>query len=248
MKKAGWKPASCMVGIELNMDGQVWKVKGEAKVIFFDAAGTLIRLKRSVGWHYAQIARKHGLNADEASLDSAFREVWRSRAFRPASPGGRQDDDRPWWRQLALDVLRRTVPNPDKFDEEAWFEELYSHFAKPGVWGLYEDAARCLDRLQDRYRLAVISNFDRRLRYILRDLGVGLRFEQIFISSEIGCEKPDIAIFQHALDVMDVEAARCLHVGDDPQLDWAGASAAGIPAFQVQRPNVTLDHLSACGV
>jgi putative hydrolase of the HAD superfamily len=243
MKKAGWEPASSHGWEWNNMDGEALKVKGEAEVIFFDAAGTLIRLERPVGWHYAEIARRHGLNADEAKMELAYREVWKTRPFRPASPGARDEDDRPWWRALALDVLRTAAPSSGKIDEDAWFEELYAHFAKPGVWVLYDDARRCLDRLASRFRLAVISNFDRRLRCVLEDLGVASRFERLFISSEIGCEKPHPGIFQQAFDVMDVEAGRCLHVGDDPERDWAGAAAAGIPVFEVRRPGVTLDHL-----
>ena len=46
------------------------------------------------------------------------------------------------------------------------------------------------------------------------------------------------------LEVMDVEAGRCLHVGDDPDNDWAGAAAAGIAVFRVKRPEVTLDDLT----
>ncbi|HEY5742404.1 MAG TPA: HAD-IA family hydrolase, partial [Terrimicrobiaceae bacterium] len=125
----------------------------------------------------------------------------------------------------------------------AWFDELYDHFANPGVWVLYDDAVRCLDRLAGRFRLAVISNFDGRLRRVLEDLGVAQSFEQLFISSEMGCEKPDQEIFRRALKVMDVEPGKCLHAGDDPERDWTGAAAAGIPVFPVQRPEVTLDKL-----
>ena len=243
MKKAGWEPASSHGWECSNMDGEVLKVKGEADVIFFDAAGTLIRLARPVGWHYAEVARKHGLDTDETRMESAFREAWKARSFRPASSGSREEDDRPWWRALALDALRAAAPPAAKIDEDAWFEELYAHFAKPGVWILYDDARRCLDRLTGRFRLAVISNFDRRLRCVLEDLGVASKFEQLFISSEMGCEKPDPGIFQQALAGMGVDAWRCLHVGDDPERDWAGAAAAGMAVFEVRRPEVTLDHL-----
>jgi putative hydrolase of the HAD superfamily len=225
------------------MDAETLKVKGEAEVIFFDAAGTLIRLERPVGWHYAEIARKHGLDADEIRMESAFREAWKSQAFRPASSGAREEDDRPWWRALAINALRAAAPRAARIDEDAWFEDLYARFAQPGVWVLYDDANRCLDRLAERFRLAVISNFDRRLRRILEDLGVASRFEQLFISSEIGCEKPHPGIFRQALDGMGVEAGRCLHVGDDPERDWAGAAAAGMTVFEVRRPEITLDHL-----
>jgi putative hydrolase of the HAD superfamily len=245
MKKAGWKPASSHGWEWNNMDAEPGKVKGEADVIFFDAAGTLIRLARPAGWHYALIARKYGLEVDETRMESAFRTVWKSRPLRPASPGPRSEDDRPWWRALALDVLHTAAPAAAEFDENAWFAALYAHFSEPGVWVLYDDAVRCLDRLAEGYRLAVISNFDKRLRRVLEDLRIAGRFERIFISSEIGCEKPDPEIFRRVLDVMNVNARSCLHVGDDPENDWAGAAAAGMPVFRVNRPDVTLDHLHA---
>ncbi len=229
-----------------NMDCGALQVKGEAEVIFFDAAGTLIRLERPVGWHYAEVARRHGMSADEQRMESAFRAVWKARALRPASLGAREEDDRPWWKALALDVLHAGAPSAPKIDEDAWFEELYEHFGKPGVWVLYDDSRRCLERLGGRFRLAVISNFDRRLRLVLDDLGVASKFEHIVVSSEAGCEKPHPRIFRRALEVMDVEAGRCLHVGDDPERDWAGAAAAGIGVFAVRRPEITLDDLTVC--
>jgi putative hydrolase of the HAD superfamily len=243
MKKAGWEPASLHGWEWNNMDAEAGKVKGEADVIFFDAAGTLIYLARPVGWHYALIARKYGLEVDEARMESAFRKVWRGRPARPPSSGPREDDDRGWWQALALDVLRAACPGTANIDREAWFGELYTHFAQPGIWLLYEDARKCLDQLQGRHRLAVISNFDGRLRRVLDHLGVLERFERLFISSELGCEKPDSAIFRKALKFMNAEPGRCIHAGDDPERDWAGGAAVGLKIFRVERPRVTLDAL-----
>jgi HAD superfamily hydrolase (TIGR01549 family) len=79
---------------------------------------------------------------------------------------------------------------------------------------------------------------------VLEDLGLSERFEKIFISSEVGCEKPDPEIFRRAVEVMDVAPRRCLHVGDDPDNDWEGATAAGMAVFRVKRPEVTLDTLT----
>ena len=243
MKKAGWEPASWHGWEWDNMNPEPWKVKGEADVIFFDAAGTLIHLARPAGWHYALIAQEYGLEVNADRMEAAFRAVWKSRPLRAASAGPREEDDRPWWRALALDVLHAAIPTP-KIDENAWFDTLYTHFAEPGVWVLYDDAARCLDRFAKRYRLAVISNFDKRLRRVLEDLGLSERFEKIIISSEVGCEKPDPEIFRRAVEIMDVAPGRCLHVGDDPDNDWEGAAAAGMAVFRVKRPEVTLDTLT----
>ena len=44
------------------------------KAIFFDAAGTLIRLTKSVGAHYALVAERQGLKLDPEQLDARLRE------------------------------------------------------------------------------------------------------------------------------------------------------------------------------
>jgi putative hydrolase of the HAD superfamily len=102
-----------------------------------------------------------------------------------------------------------------------------------------------LERLAKSSRLAVISNFDGRLRGILSGLGLAGYFEHVFISSEVGADKPHREIFQHALATMDVPATACWHVGDDPIRDWAGAQAAGIASFELKRPETTLNDIPA---
>ena len=225
------------------MGGPPREVKGEAAVIFFDAAGTLIHLVRSAGWHYADVARQHGLAADAGAMEAAFRALWRAQTPRKVTSSPRPDDDRPWWRDLAVSVLRQGAHPPEAFDVDRWFEDVYWRFAEPGVWALYEDVPRCLDRLEESFRLAVLSNFDGRLRLILRDLGIASRFEHIFLSSELGCDKPAADIFLRAMKTMSADPGGCLHVGDDPERDWAGAEAAGLRAFRLQRPEITLDGL-----
>jgi putative hydrolase of the HAD superfamily len=220
------------------------EVKGQPGVIFFDAAGTLIRLSRPVGAIYAQAARDHGVDADEARLEAAFRSVWREMPPRPPTATPRENDDRPWWKLVALETLRRAAHLPGAFDGDAWFADLYARFERPGVWRLYDDVLPCLDTVGRQARLAVISNFDGRLRTILRHLGVAGRFERLIISSEAGAEKPSGEIFQRALRSMGADAADCLHVGDDPLRDAAGAQAAGMAAFLVDRPERSLGALA----
>lgn len=225
------------------MNGGPHQVKGQPGVIFFDAAGTLIRLVRPVGWHYAETAGDHGLKVDPEAMETAFRAAWRKAARRAPSAKARDDDDRPWWRNIALETLRQAASPPAEFDEGAWFGDLYDRFAGPGVWALYDDVLPCLSALGERSRLAVVSNFDGRLRTILNELGVADHFEHQFISSEIGAEKPSVEIFHRALATMGATPADCLHVGDDPARDVAGAHGAGLRAFLVDRPSSTLNHL-----
>jgi len=222
------------------------KVKGQPRAIFFDAAGTLIRLTSPVGSTYAEIAREFGVDIDPARMESSFRQAWKEQPGRATIAGPREEDDRPWWRALALDTLHRSRESlPASFDAEGWFDAVYRRYAEPSSWELFPEVLGCLEALSSRFPLGVISNFDRRLEAILSGLGVSSYFQSLTISSVCGADKPDVAIFQTAAASLGVPPAECLHVGDDPVRDGQGAEAAGMRCFLVDRPKVTLLALTA---
>ena len=64
-------------------------------------------------------------------------------------------------------------------------------------------------------RLAIVSNFDTRLRPILKGLGVDELFNSIVISAEVGVEKPNPLIFEVACQQLGVLPEEAVHVGDD---------------------------------
>ena len=132
-----------------------------------------------------------------------------------------------------------------KLDRDNFFEVAYEHFAEAGVWELYPEVPEVFEQLQPRFQLAVISNFDGRLRFILQNLGISKYFEHVFISSELGADKPDPEIFRRALEIMHLNAEEVLHVGDDPERDWKAAKAAGLSVFQLDRPRTSLSDLLA---
>lgn len=213
------------------------------KTIFFDAAGTLIYLPKSVGQHYAYVAERIGLRLEAAALDLAFAECWKQTPARPAIDGPRDDDDKGWWRDLVNRVLDRVVPALGELDRDAFFEGAYSHFAEPGVWELYPEVAEVLAALHGRFDLSVISNFDGRLRMILEHLGVSKFFSHVFLSSELGADKPDPEIYRRALQLSGTQPNEALHVGDDPVRDWQGATAAGLKIYRLERPQESLRDL-----
>jgi len=270
------------------------------RAILFDAAGTLIHLPRGVGWHYREIAARHGIALEEKPLAAAFGAAFRAAAPRsstrlshredpgsaeeeegknggrrvgehnlpmgparvfsrvdpgsaklPIAPAGtprpatpsRPDDDKLWWRSLVRQVLAACGQEPAEAVFEAMFEELYAHFAQPGVWALYPEAAAVLDALHPRYKLGVVSNFDRRLYPVLEHLGVRRYFGTIVISSETGFDKPDGRIFSAALSALGTLPRETIHAGDSPEEDWRAAEAAGLHAYRVDRPVRGLEGL-----
>ena len=215
------------------------------KAIFFDAAGTLIYLTRTVGEHYALVGDEIGLKLDADKLDRAFVSAWNQMRHRAAIDGPRENDDKDWWRALVDLVLDEGAPSLNEIDRDNFFEIAYEHFAEPGVWELYPEVVDVLTQLQPRFQLAVISNFDGRLRFVLEHLGVSKFFSHVFVSSELGADKPDPEIFRRALKFVNLKPDQVLHVGDDAERDWNAAAAAGLSIFKLDREKNSLRDLLA---
>ena len=76
-------------------------------------------------------------------------------------------------------------------------------------------------------RLCVISNFVWGAPELIHDLELARHFEQLVISARVGFQKPNPGIFRHALEPMNVEPERAMHVGDSYRADmWARAAWA----------------------
>jgi putative hydrolase of the HAD superfamily len=219
------------------------KVRLMIKAIFFDAAGTLFYLTKTVGAHYAYVGREVGLDLGAQNLERAFHAAWKQMPQRAAIDDPRENDDKGWWRELVNRVLEQVAPSLSEFDRDNFFEVAYEHFAEAGVWELYPEVLSVLEQLHPRIQLAVISNFDGRLRFILEHLGISKFFTHIFISSELGADKPDPEIYRRAVRLMDLQPNEVLHVGDDPQRDWEAATAVGLLVLRLDRPSNSLRDL-----
>jgi putative hydrolase of the HAD superfamily len=216
------------------------------RAILFDAAGTLFFLTKTVGDHYAYVGGEVGLDLDPQQLERAFHAAWQQMPRRLAIDGPRENDDKSWWRELVGRVFDKVSPSLSQLDRDNFFEVAYEHFAEAGVWELYPEVPEVLEQLRPRFQLAVISNFDGRLRFILQNLGISKYFAHLFISSELGADKPGPEIFRRALKIVHLEANEVLHVGDDPERDWKAAAAAGLSVFRLDRPqNSMLDLLAS---
>lgn len=218
-------------------------MESRPQILFFDAAGTLIHLPKGVGHHYSVVARRHGWDASPEALATAFAALWKGLPAAPPSfPQPRPDDGRPWWRDLVHRLLDQTGA-PPRFDRDAYFEGVYGEFAQPGVWALYPEVTGVLESLGRHSRLAILSNFDGRLRQVLQHLGIAEHFCQITLSSEVGADKPHPGIYEHALAQCGIAPADALMVGDEWEADVLGPRRAGMRALHIERPRQDLRAL-----
>jgi putative hydrolase of the HAD superfamily len=90
------------------------------------------------------------------------------------------------------------------------------------------ESRRVLERLAERYRLGVVSNFYGNVERILADAGFAPLLTVVADSNRVGAMKPDRRIFAHALAGLGTVPAETLHVGDSHERDVRAANALGM--------------------
>jgi HAD superfamily hydrolase (TIGR01509 family) len=128
-----------------------------------------------------------------------------------------------WW--MFYSRLLNELGMPD----EAICTDLVARTQTSSNWCDIRPGTReALQRLGKRYRLAVISNADGKIADILAHCGIADCFETITDSGIVGKEKPHPAIFEAALQSLDVDAQQSLYTGDVYCVDYLGATSVGM--------------------
>jgi len=206
------------------------------KAIFFDAAGTLFDSVGHVTDTYVELAERHDKQVSREEIARAFRECFASApplAFDETDTQQLEALERLWWKELVRKIFERTG-SFDRF--EAYFAELFDHFAKTESWALFDDSRETLEILKNRgFVLVLISNFDSRVLRIVEGLGIAAYFDTILISSRAGYAKPAPEIFHLALEEHKIAPNEAIHVGDSPETDVIGALRAGVQPILLDR-------------
>ena len=204
----------------------------QIQAVTFDVGGTLIRPWPSVGHVYADVAAQHGLNnLSPETLNKNFAEAWRAKKnFQHTKEGWAEIVDRTF-AGLCEPPPSRTI-----------FPAIYRRFSEATAWRIYEDALPTLQALASQdITLAVISNWDDRLRPLLRQLRIDRYFEAIIVSCEVGFAKPSPVIFEQAAKLLRLQPEQILHVGDGATEDLAGAASAGLQALLINRDQAVVE-------
>ncbi len=209
--------------------------------ILFDLDNTLVDRDRAL-----REVLVEALGAESGSIESRNTERLDAILARDASGDGDREAFGRWLEAQHPELVARLPES----DGTSWDRLRVAMLARirpePGLRAL-------LLELRRRYRLALVSNGGRATqRGKLEQAGLLDLFDAVLISAEQGCAKPGAEIFTRALDRLGVTADQALFVGDHPQHDVAGASAAGlqtcwiasgrrypdglpVPSFQVQQ-------------
>jgi HAD superfamily hydrolase (TIGR01549 family) len=217
---------------------------GKPPGILFDLFGTLVafdasRLPRVVVGGSARIVTIDGL---EDLLAQLSRQVSREAFFEAidrVSAALRSEVERTHREIHTQERFRRTLAALGVQDEG---DRAADELARRHMHGLAsavvcppgrEELLAALGRV---HRLALVSNFDHAptARAILQRHALDRHFEAILISDEVGIRKPSAEIFREACRRLRLAPAECVHVGDSPADDVAGAVDAGLLAVWVR--------------
>lgn len=214
--------------MSLSRSAKQRQISTSAKIqaISFDVGGTLIAPWPSVGHVYSEVAARHGWpQVSVATLNRNFASAW--------SALDRFTYTKPEWAALVKATFAGVI---ERSPGRSFFSELYQRFSEPGSWQIYDDVIPALTSLRSRgFKLAVISNWDRRLAPLLRSLGLHDFFDATVVSCYSRHPKPSRHIFHLAARKLRLPPGSILHVGDSREMDFDGAKAAGLQALLLER-------------
>ena len=190
------------------------------QTISFDATGTLFDPVPSIGGIYAEVLHNHGVFLTEPELEMRFMaEFHKSRSV--PMPIIDEAHDKQRWHTTVSGILQ------DDFSDFI-FEDLWQTMAEGFRWKPKSKVFRTLTALKEAgFRLVVSSNWDQRLHSILRQLKLEPLFDKVFISTELGVEKPDEMFYHQIVDQLGTLPVNLLHVGNSPANDYKPALRCG---------------------
>lgn len=217
------------------------------KALFFDVGNTLLFPNRKLmlhALHERQIfPSEELLRKIECQTKSEFDSLLESHSA----------IDHGFWHIFYSRLLREL-----QLSDDSLHSDLVSRTRVSANWSEIRPGTReSLQRLAQKYRLAVISNADGKIADVLARCGIADCFESITDSGIVGKEKPHPAIFDAAVRTMGVSAKESLYIGDVYSIDYLGATSFGMQSilFDVAGayrdrglPRVdSLEALESCG-
>jgi REG-2-like HAD superfamily hydrolase len=207
-------------------------LKTTPTVVLLDVGDTMAKANPSWRDVYATVFADFGIEATADEFEDAFRRSWTEWAYEGPFEAS---EEASFQRLVELDrrVFGR-LGYPDL--PESFFRAVDAAFQQRTAFHVFPDVLPALDAMQTAgLRLGVVSNWGWAAPELLQTLELARHFEVMSISARVGYQKPHPAIFEHALELLEVGPEEAIHVGDDAEADVAGARRAGIEPVLIDR-------------
>lgn len=209
--------------------------------VFFDLDRTLWDFEKNSETVLLQLIRIYGLeskcNATSGEIIEKYREV-----------------NRELWKKYSRKEIDKEQLRSSRFAKTlAYFNYHFLGFGlqlereyierSPYMTHVIEGSHEILEYLRPVYNLHVLTNGFAEVQQIkLKQSNLQKYFSNVFISEEIGHQKPDPKIFEAALRKTGARPEECLMIGDDHHGDVQGALDAGWNAIHFSPDEVLVGN------
>lgn len=208
------------------------------ETVFFDVGSTLLELNSSWEKIYHSVFQRAGYDLELGEVEQAVAYSWSivSREDPTAFFENTREGSLQWQHEIEQRIMERLNIHPDVQEDLFW--QLIQAFESSASYYVFPEVRAVLDQLKNSgYRLGIISNWSWHLDDLCKYHNIAQYFDQIIISARVGCSKPNPVIFQTALEKMQADPAKTMHIGDTYRADVLGAWSQGMSALWIDRRN-----------
>lgn len=196
------------------------------KGALIDFGGTLAYVDKLENRRYEEAListlKKNGCKRHLNSVDSALSSIYIS------STKGDLNSPKEYW---SLMLKRLRIPaHADLMIKLEAVRNSHIH----SLWRLYDGVTAALSILQEKYKLALVSNCAVGTDKSIDSLGLTNFFSCIILSYQVGARKPDKRMYLEALSCLQLEAHECIFVADEIS-DLEGAKDIGLSTLLVRQ-------------
>jgi 2-haloalkanoic acid dehalogenase type II len=187
----------------------------------FDCYGTLIDWEAGLLAAFRPLLRGRGIEVPDEDLLTRYAGY---EADAEAGPYLR-------YREVLAEGLRGVAAD---LGFEPTADEIEAFAGSVIDWPAFADSAAALARLQQRYRLGVITNCDTDL-FAASNARLGVTFDWIVTAEQVGAYKPSDANFLAAFEAIGLPRERILHVAQSLYHDHEPAKRLGLTTVWIDR-------------
>ncbi len=200
----------------------------EVKALTFDVFGTVVDYRSTIIYEGEQLSQQKGLKVDW----DAFAYAWRNR-YNPFIQRVEQHE-LPWTKldtlhRLALEEVLAEFKLTNLTEEEKVHLNRVWHRLQP-----WPDSVEGLTRLRQKFVLATLSNGNMALLTNMAKYS-GLPWDCILSAELVRAYKPNPAVYQMAIELLDLPAEQIMLVAAHPY-DLQAAQSHGFKTAFIPRP------------
>ncbi len=204
--------------------------------VFFDLYGTLAGFRPSRYEIQSEALADFGITVTPDGILRGYHLADAFMSYQNATKPVRslsREENRVFFAEYERRVLRGA--GVDVSQDQAW--EIWRRIRKIDYGlALFDDTIPALNKCRQMgLKVGLISNMNQSGDQLAGSMGLLPHLDFSITSQEVGAEKPDPLIFEHALQRAGAQPESAVHVGDQITSDVAGAVNVGINAVLLDR-------------